>query len=144
MIIRRLLPVLLALPLLAACPSGNSNGETKPIDISELPRQIYSGEQGPFHVQGIAVDLDRGYMYFSFTPSLLKTDLQGKLLGSVEGMTGHLGCMTLNPDDAMRRSSTSTTPSARVFSTSWKGPRTTNKRPFTSPSSMSTASTASG
>ena len=64
-----------------------------------LPRQIYSGEQGPFHVQGIAVDLDRGYMYFSFTTTLLKTDMQGNLLGSVEGMTGHLGCMTLNPDD---------------------------------------------
>ncbi len=70
-----------------------------PVDVSKLPRQIYSGEQGPFHVQGIAVDLDRGYMYFSFTTTLLKTDMQGNLLGSVEGMTGHLGCMTLNPDD---------------------------------------------
>ena len=38
-------------------------------------------------------------MYFSFTTTLLKTDMQGNLLGSVEGMTGHLGCMTLNPDD---------------------------------------------
>jgi len=95
MILKRLIPILLFMPLLAACPS---NGP-KPIDITGLPRQIYSGEQGPFHVQGIAADLDRGYMYFSFTTSLLKTDLQGNLLGSVEGMTGHLGCMTLNPDD---------------------------------------------
>ena len=38
-------------------------------------------------------------MYFSFTTTLLKTDMQGNLLGSVEGMTGHLGCMTLIPDD---------------------------------------------
>ena len=98
MILKRLIPILLAVPLLAACPSGNPNGKM-PVDVSKLPRQIYSGEQGPFHVQGIAVDLDRGYMYFSFTTTLLKTDMQGNLLGSVEGMTGHLGCMTLNPDD---------------------------------------------
>ena len=98
MILKRLIPILLAVPLLAACPSGNPNGKM-PVDVSKLPRQIYSGEQGPFHVQGIAVDLDRGYMYFSFTTTLLKTNMQGNLLGSVEGMTGHLGCMTLNPDD---------------------------------------------
>lgn len=98
MILKRLIPILLVVPLLAACPSGNPNGKM-PVDVSKLPRQIYSGEQGPFHVQGIAVDLDRGYMYFSFTTTLLKTDMQGNLLGSVEGMTGHLGCMTLNPDD---------------------------------------------
>lgn len=98
MILKRLIPILLVVPLLAACPSENPNGKM-PVDVSKLPRQIYSGEQGPFHVQGIAVDLDRGYMYFSFTTTLLKTDMQGNLLGSVEGMTGHLGCMTLNPDD---------------------------------------------
>lgn len=38
-------------------------------------------------MQGIAVDLKNGYMYFSFTTELLKTDLQGKLIGSVKGMT---------------------------------------------------------
>lgn len=69
------------------------------IDIAGLPREIYSGEQGAFHVQGIAADLEHGYFYFSFTTSLLKTDLQGNLLGSVVGMTGHLGCMSINPDD---------------------------------------------
>lgn len=84
MILKRLIPILLVVPLLAACPSGNPNGKM-PVDVSKLPRQIYSGEQGPFHVQGIAVDLDRGYMYFSFTTTLLKTDMQGNLLGSVEG-----------------------------------------------------------
>ena len=98
MAIKKLLPLLLAIPLLTGCPSTNQ--KTAPtLDITHLPRQIYSGEQGPFHVQGIAVDLENGYMYFSFTTSLLKTDLQGKLLGSVVGMTGHLGCMSLNPDD---------------------------------------------
>lgn len=99
MIIKRLLSALLALPLLAACPSENPEPKSAPLDVDRLPRKIYSGEQGPFHVQGIAADLERGYMYFSFTTSLLKTDLDGNLLGSVTGMTGHLGCLTLNPDD---------------------------------------------
>ena len=98
MVVKKLLPLLLAVPMLTGCPSTNRHATTA-LDISGLPRQIYSGEQGPFHVQGIAVDLEQGYIYFSFTTSLLKTDLQGKLLGSVVGMTGHLGCMTLNPDD---------------------------------------------
>ena len=98
MVVKKLLPLLLAVPMLTGCPSTNRHATTT-LDISGLPRQIYSGEQGPFHVQGIAVDLEQGYIYFSFTTSLLKTDLQGKLLGSVVGMTGHLGCMTLNPDD---------------------------------------------
>ena len=70
-----------------------------PVDPATLPRQIYSGEQGAFHVQGIAVDLERGHVWFSFTTSLLKTDMAGNLLASVEGMTGHLGCMSVNPED---------------------------------------------
>ena len=48
MILKRLIPILLVVPLLAACPSGNPNGKM-PVDVSKLPRQIYSGEQGPFH-----------------------------------------------------------------------------------------------
>ena len=68
-------------------------------ELSKLPREVFSGVRGPFHVQGIAVDLKNGYMYFSFTTELLKTDLQGKLIGSVKGMTGHLGCLTMNPAD---------------------------------------------
>ncbi len=64
-----------------------------------LPRSIYSGLQGKHHVQGIAVDIARGYVYFSFTTRLVKTDMQGRLIGSIEGLTGHLGCLALNPDD---------------------------------------------
>ena len=44
MILKRLIPILLVVPLLAACPSGNPNGKM-PVDVSKLPRQIYSGEQ---------------------------------------------------------------------------------------------------
>lgn len=64
-----------------------------------LPTDIYSGLQGKNHIQGIAVDLKKGELYMSFTTSFVKTDLQGRLLGSLTGITGHLGCMTLNPQD---------------------------------------------
>ena len=68
-------------------------------ELGALPRTIATGDRGPFHVQGIAVDLKRGHIYFSFTTQLLKFDLQGRLIGSVDGLTGHLGCLTMNPDD---------------------------------------------
>lgn len=64
-----------------------------------LPDSIFSGYQGKHHVQGIAVDVKNGWVYFSFTTRLIKTDLEGNLIGSVEGFTGHLGCLALNPDD---------------------------------------------
>lgn len=60
-------------------------------EIKNLPDSIYSGRQGSFHVQGVAVDETNGFVYFSFTNKLLKTDLSGKLIGSVAGFTGHLG-----------------------------------------------------
>lgn len=51
------------------------------------------------HVQGIAVDKNREYLYLSFTTSLIKTDFQGNIVGSVKGIIGHLGCLAYNPDD---------------------------------------------
>lgn len=94
---KRLLPLLIVPLLLTACPAVSDRGGAP--DLENLPREIRSGDRGPFHVQGIAVDLKRGYIYFSFTTKLLKMDLQGNLIGSVEGMTGHLGCLTTNPAD---------------------------------------------
>lgn len=58
---------------------------------SVLPDSIYSGKQGKMHVQGAALDPTNGHMYFSFTNKLVKTDLSGKLIGSVTGFIGHLG-----------------------------------------------------
>jgi len=67
-------------------------------DFAErLPRTIFSGVQGKHHVQGVAVDLKHGFVYYSFTTSLLKTDMFGHTVGSVTGLTGHLGCITINP-----------------------------------------------
>ena len=51
------------------------------------------------HIQGIATDKDRKYMYYSFTTSLVKTDLEGNIIGSVVGLCGHLGCIAYNYDD---------------------------------------------
>ena len=63
-----------------------------------LPNTILSGFWKEGHVQGIAVDLEKGHIYFSFTTILLKTDLTGKPLGSVRNLAGHLGCITFDAD----------------------------------------------
>ena len=59
-----------------------------------LPKKIKFGGMKTGHIQGIATDKDRKYMYYSFTTSLVKTDLEGNIIGSVVGLCGHLGCMT--------------------------------------------------
>lgn len=51
------------------------------------------------HIQGIAVDRDRKYMYASFTTSFIKMDMEGNVIGSVTGLCGHLGCIAYNYDD---------------------------------------------
>lgn len=51
-----------------------------------------------FHVQGIAVDEVRGFVYFSFTTSLVKTDMQGNVIGSAVNLAGHLGCITFDAE----------------------------------------------
>ena len=51
------------------------------------------------HIQGIAIDAKREYVYYSFTTSLLKTDIQGNIIGSVKGIIGHLGCLAFNAAD---------------------------------------------
>ncbi|MEO5998177.1 MAG: hypothetical protein ABIN89_15640 [Chitinophagaceae bacterium] len=63
-----------------------------------LPDSIYSGKQGAFHVQGVAVDKANGYVYFSFTDKLIKLDISGKLIGSVTGFVGHLGDLDFTDD----------------------------------------------
>ena len=64
-----------------------------------LPCNIFSGYHGACHCQGIAVDTKNGYVYYSFTTKLIKTDLAGNLIGSVDGLIGHLGCIDLCEDD---------------------------------------------
>lgn len=63
------------------------------------PRTIKSGPFKTGHIQGIAVDTEKGYVYYSYTTILIKTDLQGNIIGSVTGLLGHLGDLDFNPQD---------------------------------------------
>lgn len=62
-----------------------------------LPDSVYVAVKDG-HVQGIALDRAKGCMYFSFTSSFIKTDLNGRILGTINRIQGHLGAMTLGPD----------------------------------------------
>lgn len=64
-----------------------------------LPLSIKTGDWKGGHIQGIAVDRDRKYMYCSFTTEFVKLDMEGNLIGSVRGFTGHLGSMAYNYAD---------------------------------------------
>ena len=62
-------------------------------------KSIKLGDITTGHIQGIATDKDRQYMYYSFTTCLIKTDMDGNIVGSVRGLAGHLGCIAYNYDD---------------------------------------------
>ncbi|AKG45246.1 hypothetical protein SXIM_38620 [Streptomyces xiamenensis] len=67
--------------------------------LPALPNEINGGAWPTSHLQGVAVDREKGFMYWSFTQMLVKTDLRGDVIGTVEGLTGHLGDLDLNPRD---------------------------------------------
>ena len=60
---------------------------------------IFTGYHGKCHIQGIAVDKQNGYIYYSFTTKLIKATLEGEIIGSVDGLVGHLGCIAFNEED---------------------------------------------
>lgn len=64
----------------------------------KIPDKIFSGYWKEGHVQGIAVDEEKGYVYYSFTTFFLKTDFSGTPVGSVRRLAGHLGCITFDAD----------------------------------------------
>ena len=61
-----------------------------------LPNHIFSGYWKEGHVQGIQVDPQRGFVYYSFTTILVKTDLEGNPIASVKNLIGHLGCIAFD------------------------------------------------
>lgn len=67
--------------------------------IENYPLTIDSGSWDAGHIQGIAIDEKNGYVYHSFTNMLVKTDLEGTVIGTVEGFTGHLGDLDFNTKD---------------------------------------------
>jgi len=66
-----------------------------------MKQPIYTGTwgRGTCHIQGIAVDEEKGYIYYSFTTKLIKSTLDGVVVGSVDGLMGHLGCIAYNRQD---------------------------------------------
>lgn len=67
--------------------------------LAHLPLKQNGGTWPSGHVQGIAVDAQGGYVYYSFTSLLAKYDFSGKLVGTLVGWTGHLGDLDFNPAD---------------------------------------------
>jgi hypothetical protein len=75
-------------------------GTTSVIAAAVTPPLTQHGGTWPTsHVQGIAVDLKGGYIYYSFTTLLAKYDFNGKLIGTLVGWAGHLGDLDFNPRD---------------------------------------------
>ena len=68
--------------------------------FGQLPAKVYYAT-GKHHVQGVAVDTQNKCIYFSFTTCLVKTDYEGRLLGSVVGLTCHLGCLDLDTETGL-------------------------------------------
>ena len=86
---------LLVLTLIMGCTSLYAQTSA----VRDLPRSIYTGLWRAGHVQGIALDTERKHIYYSFTTMLVKTDLQGRVIGTVTGLLGHLGCIDFNDED---------------------------------------------
>ncbi len=70
-----------------------------PAPPARPPLRQNGGTWPTSHVQGIAVDLSGGYIYYSFTTLLAKYDFSGKLIGTLAGWAGHLGDLDFNPRD---------------------------------------------
>jgi len=71
---------------------------SKNVKAIEIPDSVYvSGQK--MHVQGLAIDLQRKRMYFSFTTSLVMTDFSGNILGSIDNLDGHLGDVVFDQNE---------------------------------------------
>lgn len=64
-----------------------------------MKNRIFSGRWGKCHCQGFAIDTAGKYAYYSFTTKLVKTDTDGRIIGSVDHIIGHLGCIDFNDAD---------------------------------------------
>lgn len=89
----------IAAPVAFAAPAADPVEVPPESAPAELPLHIHGGAWPTSHVQGVAIDREDGYMYWSFTQMLIKTDLEGNVIGTVSGLTGHLGDLDLNPKD---------------------------------------------
>ena len=92
--------VRLALLILLASTATASAQPDEAADLVRLPLRQNGGTWHSGHVQGIAVDVRGGYIYYSFTNLLARYDLNGNLVGTLAGWHGHLGDLDFNPGDS--------------------------------------------
>ncbi|MBQ6086692.1 MAG: alpha-L-fucosidase [Bacteroidales bacterium] len=87
--------------LVAALTVIMSSGCGRKADVRDVWPVTIDGGAWPSssHVQGIAVDKKNGFIYWSYATQLVKTNLEGEVLGSVTGILGHLGCLAFNEGD---------------------------------------------
>lgn len=85
--------------LMLAIVVGGASLSAQTVAPKDMPRSIYGGLWRAGHVQGIALDTEHKHIYYSFTTMLVKTDLQGNVIGTVTGLLGHLGCIDFNNED---------------------------------------------
>lgn len=68
--------------------------------IDYYPLSLASGGSWDIkHCQGVAIDKENGYAYYSYTNTFVKCDLEGNAVGSLTGFTGHLGDICFNDKD---------------------------------------------
>ncbi len=68
--------------------------------IDYYPLSLASGGSWDIkHCQGMAIDKQGGYAYYSYTNTFVKCDLEGNAIGSLTGFTGHLGDVCFNEKD---------------------------------------------
>ncbi|MBR5877383.1 MAG: hypothetical protein IKZ11_02335, partial [Alistipes sp.] len=81
---RLFIVVLSAVAMLFSAQASAQQSQITP--AADLPHNINSGPFKAGHIQGIAVDQERKYVYYSYTTMLIKTDLEGNVIGSVTGL----------------------------------------------------------
>jgi len=91
---KRLSLILPLAAVLAGCVA--SAPAPGPAAVRTMPLGQNGGTWPTSHVQGIAVDVKGGYIYYSFTTLLAKYDFSGRLVGTLVGWTGHLGDLDFN------------------------------------------------
>lgn len=68
--------------------------------IDYFPLSLASGGSWDIkHCQGMAMDMDGGYVYYSYTNTFVKCDMEGNAVGSITGIQGHLGDICFNEKD---------------------------------------------
>lgn len=68
--------------------------------IDYFPLSLASGGSWDIkHCQGMAMDKEGGYVYYSYTNTFVKCDMEGNAVGSITGIEGHLGDICFNPKD---------------------------------------------